>query len=88
LLDPQRDAARVRAFFVAPEWARKGIGRALLDRCEQEARAAGFRSLELGATLPGTRLYRSRGYVAGEPQACDLGGGVLIDVIPMRKALE
>jgi GNAT superfamily N-acetyltransferase len=88
LLDPQRESARIRAFFVAPEWARKGIGRALLDRCEREARAEGFRSLELGATLPGARLYRSHGYVAGEPYAYDLGGGVLIDIIPMRKVLE
>jgi GNAT superfamily N-acetyltransferase len=88
LLDPERESARVRAFFVAPDWARKGIGRALLETCEREARAAGFRSLELGATLPGTRLYRSHGYVAGEPYAYDLGGGVLIDIIPMRKFLE
>jgi GNAT superfamily N-acetyltransferase len=88
LLDPQREAARIRAFFVAPEWARKGIGRALLERCEREARAAGFKSLELGATLPGTRLYRSYGYVAEQPQPYDLGGGIVMNVIPMRKALE
>ena len=88
LLDPQSDAARIRAFFVSPAWARKGIGRALLERCEREARAAGFKALELGATLPGTRLYRSHGYVAGEPQSYDLGEGIFMDVIPMRKALE
>ena len=88
LLDPEHEAARIRAFFVAPEWARKGIGRAMLDRYEREARAAGFRSFELGATLPGARLYRSYGYVAGEPQPYDLGDGTFIDVIPMRKILE
>jgi GNAT superfamily N-acetyltransferase len=63
LLDPARDAARIRAFFVRPAWARQGIGRALLERCEQEARAHGFRAIELMATLPGERLYDRFGYV-------------------------
>src|SRR5262249_48335788 len=62
LLDPARDAARIRAFFVHPRWARRGIGRALIERCESEARAHGFRSFELMATLPGERLYRALGY--------------------------
>jgi GNAT superfamily N-acetyltransferase len=88
LLDPQRESARIRAFFVAPEWARRGIGRALLDRCEREARAAGFSSLELGATLPGARLYRAHGYVAGEPYPYEMDGGVLIEITPMRKVLD
>src|SRR5918911_529546 len=57
--DPTRDAARIRAFFVRPAWARQGIGRALLQRCEAEARAAGFRSAQLMATLPGGRLYKA-----------------------------
>ncbi|MBD0326825.1 MAG: GNAT family N-acetyltransferase, partial [Pyrinomonadaceae bacterium] len=52
-LDPRCEAARIRAFFIHPEWARKGIGRAILEKCEAEARASGFQSLELMATLPG-----------------------------------
>src|SRR5688572_3112511 len=57
LLDPARDAARIRAFFVHPAHGRKGLGRALLDKCEAEALAHGFRSAELLATLAGVRLY-------------------------------
>src|ERR1051325_1003685 len=63
-LDPQREPAKIRAFFVDPTYARQGIGRALLERCEAEARAHGFSRLELTATLPGVRLYQSMGYTA------------------------
>jgi GNAT superfamily N-acetyltransferase len=74
-LDPARDAARIRAFFVRPNWARQGIGRALLQRCAGEARAAGFRSAELVATLPGQRLYHACGYLGDEPVEYPLAGG-------------
>lgn len=87
LLDPKRDAARIRAFFVHPDWARRGIGRRLLARCEAEARRHGFRSAELMATLPGTRLYGAFGYVGEERVAHPLAGGLTIDFVPMRKAL-
>ncbi|MCU0648065.1 MAG: GNAT family N-acetyltransferase [Gemmatimonadaceae bacterium] len=63
LLDPAVDAARIRAFFVAPTHARQGVGRALLERCEEAAKAAGFTRLELMATLPGVPLYRALGFV-------------------------
>ncbi len=87
LLDPARDSARIRAFFVHPGWARRGIGRAILERCEAEARAHGFRAAELLATLPGYRLYRVLGYEGDERVAHELPGGVAIDFIPMRKSL-
>ena len=87
LLDPSRDSARIRAFFVHPEWARRGIGRAILEKCEAEARAHGFRSAELLATLPGHRFYRMLGYAGDERVEHSLGGGVPIDFIPMRKSL-
>jgi GNAT superfamily N-acetyltransferase len=87
LLDPARDAARIRAFFVHPDWARRGIGRAILDRSESEARAHGFRSAELLSTLPGEPFYRSLGYGGDERVAHELRGGQTIDFIPMRKAL-
>jgi len=87
VLDPSRDSARIRAFFVRPDWARRGIGRALLDRCEAEARAHGFRSAELMATLPGQRLYRAFGYTGAEPVQYPLSGGVMIEFVPMRKDL-
>jgi GNAT superfamily N-acetyltransferase len=85
-LDPAVDPARIRAFFVHPDWARQGLGRALLELCESEAKTAGFRALELMATRPGLKLYRAAGYVAGEPVVYDLDG-VAIDFVPMRKAL-
>src|ERR1700678_2862879 len=63
LLDPQHDAAKIRAFFVHPDWARRGVGSKILEVCEAAAAAAGFRRLEMGATLTGVPLYRVRGYL-------------------------
>ena len=87
LLDPARDSARIRAFFVHLNWARRGIGRAILEKCEAEARANGFRSTELLATLPGERFYRALGYTGDERAEYPLPDGVTIDFIPMRKSL-
>jgi GNAT superfamily N-acetyltransferase len=87
LLDPSRDSARIRAFFVHPQWARRGIGRAILEECEAEALAHGFQSVELLATLPGHRFYRTLGYSGDERVAHELKDGVTIDFIPMRKPL-
>jgi GNAT superfamily N-acetyltransferase len=88
VLRPGHDAARIRGFFVDPRWARRGIGTALLKKCEEEAQAAGFDSLELLATLPGERLYASRGYTSGEPYAFPLRRGQSNTVVPMRKLLR
>jgi GNAT superfamily N-acetyltransferase len=85
LLDPQRDAARIRAFFVHPNWARLGLGSRLLALCEGEARAAGFLVTELVATLPGQRLYARHGYVATGRRSDALPGGLNIESVPMRK---
>jgi GNAT superfamily N-acetyltransferase len=87
-LDPRVDAAKIRAFFVDPDCARQGIGRALLERCEQEARAHRFWRFELMGTLPGVRLYEALGYRRGELLHYPVGPGVSIEFIPMHKALE
>lgn len=87
-LDPAKDAARIRAFFVRPGFARQGIGTLLLQHCEAAAIAAGYRSLSLGSTLPGQRLYAVHGFVAGEPIDYDLGDGLSMLVIPMTKQLK
>jgi GNAT superfamily N-acetyltransferase len=84
-LDPRIDAARIRAFFVHPEFARRGIGAAILERCEQEAMAQGFARFELMGTLPGVRLYAARGYVAADPILWPLGAGLTISFVPMSK---
>jgi GNAT superfamily N-acetyltransferase len=86
-LCPDKDAARIRAFFVKPEFARRGLGSRLLAHCEKEAADAGFRAVSLGATEPGRRLYRAFGYVEAESIAVDLGNGLTIRVIPMSKVL-
>lgn len=87
-LDPLTEPARIRAFFVHPAHARKGIGRAILAACEGEARAHGFRALELMATLPGVRLYEACGYAATGRAEYDAGEGVSIELVPMRKELR
>ena len=86
-LDPRTQAAKVRAFFVDPDNARRGIGTLLLEHCEKEARARGFSHVELMATLPGVKLYAARGYVGSETVECDLGNGESIEFVPMRKTL-
>ncbi|MEW6684350.1 MAG: GNAT family N-acetyltransferase [Nitrospirota bacterium] len=87
-LDPRVEAAKIRAFFVAPEYARKGIGTRLLRHCEDDARSCGFSRLELMATLPGARLYARHGYVAGVPVQYELDQGVTIELISMSKTLR
>ena len=84
-LDPRHDAAKIRAFFVHPGFERRGIGTAILDRCERDAIAHGFARFELMATLPGVRLYASRGYVAGDLIRWPLGDGLSIEFVPMTK---
>ena len=88
LLDPARDAARIRAFFVRPRFARRGIGSMIMERCEREARNAGFRSLTLGATLPGERLYLRYGFTPADAFDYDLGNGLSMKIIPMSKSLS
>ena len=87
LLDPKNQAAKIRAFFVDPSWARRGIGSLLLERCEQEAHSRGFSEVELMATLPGVKLYAARGYVGSDMVRYEVGEGESIEFIPMRKTL-
>jgi GNAT superfamily N-acetyltransferase len=86
LLDPAHDPARIRAFFVDPHHARRGLGAALLQACEAAAAGAGFRALELMATLPGVDFYARNGFVAGAAITYD-AGGVPLRFVPMRKSL-
>lgn len=84
-LDPRTDAAKIRAFFVDPDYARRGIGRAILEHCETAARAHGFTRFEMMATLPGVRLYRECGYVGEQRIQYPVSDGVLIEFAPMTK---
>jgi len=85
LLDPSHDAARIRAFFVHPAWARRGIGSMILEACETAARSAGFTRLEMGATLSGVPFYRAKGYEAVENLEVPLGDGESMTVVRMTK---
>jgi N-acetylglutamate synthase-like GNAT family acetyltransferase len=85
LMDPLQDAAKIRAIFVAPQWARQGIGSALLKAAEDAAMAAGFRRLEMGATLTGVPVYLRRGYRKTETMTVPLDNGVTLPVVRMEK---
>jgi GNAT superfamily N-acetyltransferase len=86
-VDPQSEPARIRAFFIHPDHARKGIARAILSRCEEEARGQGFRALELMATLPGIEFYKSCGFFETGNFDLELTKGVKLELVPMRKEL-
>jgi GNAT superfamily N-acetyltransferase len=86
LLDPLWDNARIRAFFVHPDWARRGIGSRILAACEEAAREAGFSGFELGATITGERLYTARGYESIGRIEVPLGNGASLPIIRMSKS--
>jgi GNAT superfamily N-acetyltransferase len=85
LLDAQRDAAKIRAFFIHPDWARRAIGTLILEACEEAARAAGFTRYEMGATLTGAKLFGAKGYVPVKPISIPLVNGESLPVIHMEK---
>lgn len=87
-LDPATEPARIRAFFVHPDHARRGYGRLLLDFCEDAARTEGFRGMELMATLSGVPLYENCGYVRVESVELDLPDGVRFPLVRMARSLE
>jgi GNAT superfamily N-acetyltransferase len=88
LLDPQVDAAKIRAFFIHPAWARRGIGTIILQACEDAAATAGFTRCEMGATLTGVKLFGARGYVALENISVPLKNGEGLPVVRMSKRLR
>ena len=87
LLDPTHDAAKIRAFFIHPDWARRGIGTLLLEACENAAKSAGFSRFEMGATLTGAKLFRTRGYHPVRNLVVPLRNGESLPIIQMEKRL-
>ena len=88
-LDPKVEAAKIRAFFVHPRFARQGVGTLILERCEHDAAAWGFTRAELMATLPGVRLYAERGYAAAGAIDWPLDeDGLKIKFVPMVKTFS
>jgi N-acetylglutamate synthase-like GNAT family acetyltransferase len=88
LLDPQRDAARIRAFFVHPDWARRGIGRSIMVACESAVAQAGFRTVDIVATLAGEPLYAAFGYDVVERYEIPMAGDLKLPVVRMTKRKE
>ena len=84
-LDPQHEAARVRAFFVHPAFARRGIGRSIMVSCERAIRDAGFRRVAIVATLAGEPLYASFGYGVVERYEIPMAGGLSLPAVRMAK---
>lgn len=88
LLDPATEAAKVRAIFVHPDFARRGLGSLILATVEDAARSGGFSRFEMGSTLTGVPLYRLKGYVEVERIAVPLANGEALPVVKMVKDLR
>ncbi|MGA9143122.1 MAG: GNAT family N-acetyltransferase [Candidatus Acidiferrales bacterium] len=88
MLDPRTDAAKIRAFFIHPAWARRGVGSLILKTCEDAAADAGFQRCEMGATLTGVKLFGAKGYVALENIVVPLKNGEGLPVVRMSKQLR
>jgi GNAT superfamily N-acetyltransferase len=84
-LNPQKDAAKIRAIFVHPDFARMGLGSLILATAEEAAKAEGFTRFEMGSTLTGVTLYERKGYRVGERRRVPVGGGETIEVVHMVK---
>jgi GNAT superfamily N-acetyltransferase len=87
LLDPRTEAARVRAMFVRSDWTRRGLGRAILETCERAARAEGFTTLALMATLPGEPLYRAFGFREAGRSMLTMPDGVKLQGVAMQRPI-
>jgi GNAT superfamily N-acetyltransferase len=88
MLDPATEPARIRAMFVHPNWTRRGLGRRILEACEEAARREGFRRLTLMSTLPGLPLYRAYGFRPLEDVEITLPDGVKLPCVSMDKPIE
>lgn len=88
LLKPETDAAKIRAFFIDPEFARRGLGSTLLQKCEESAMAEGFTRFEMGSTLTGTYLYQRHGYKPIENISIALNNGAELPIVRMTKTIE
>ncbi len=87
LLDPKPEAARIRAMYTHPDWTRKGVGRLVLNTCEQAARDVGFKRAEMMATLAGVPLYEACGYEKIQTHTDTTSDGTKIPLVRMGKSL-
>ena len=87
LVDPATEPARVRAMYTHPDFTRRGVGRRILELCEEAARAEGFRTCQMAATLAGEPLYAACGYHRIEPFEAETSNGVRVPLVRMGKSL-
>ena len=87
-LDPAHEPARIRAFFVHPDWARRGLARRLFEACEHAAGAEGFRSFELMATMPGVPLYSALGFTSHEQVDVPMADGIVLPCIRKTRRID
>ncbi len=85
-LNPKVDAAKIRAFFIHPDYARQGLANQIIQRCEQEAIKRGFHSTELMGTLSGVAFYKKYGYHGDKTIIHTMNDGNTIEFLPMRKS--
>jgi len=88
LLDPATEPARVRAMFVRDDWTRRGLGRRIIDACEEAAQREGFSRMALSATLPGVPLYQACGFEALDEQDTVLVDGAILRCVSMEKPID
>jgi GNAT superfamily N-acetyltransferase len=86
-LNPSQEAAKIRAFFVHPDFSRQGLTKLLIDHCEAAAKESGFTKMELMSTLPGIKFYQSQGYKGEQKIDYTLPNGSVIKFLPMGKRL-
>ena len=87
VLDPATEPAHIRAMYTRPDWTRRGLGRRILEACEAAARADGFTTMNLGATLPGLPLYEAFGFVRTSDEDVVMPDGVALACVWMTKPL-
>jgi GNAT superfamily N-acetyltransferase len=88
LLDPATEPARVRAMFTRADWTRRGLGRRILETCEAAAKAEGFRTLALVATMPGLPLYQNYGFEVADYTQVELPNGISLACASMTKPID
>lgn len=88
ILNPALDFAKIRAIFVHPSWARRGLGSLILDYCEAAAEAVGFSRFEMGSTLTGVSLYTRKGYTERNRAWVQLPDGERLEIVVMDKTIQ
>ena len=83
----RRGLAHIRHFAVRSSWAGRGVGRALYERCAEEARAAGAKRFEVQSSLNGEPFYAAVGFERIGRIEAPMSRGLLFPSILMRRKI-